>query len=351
MDTVQFGRWFSERRRAHGWQSQRALANAARQDAILRDYGISEDFLARLEAGQLVHPFRGAVRHRVLMLTWLLCKTQRDIRTYLRAAELTELSADEMKQIHRLGEHLAALHAPASSIPMILPSRPIRLIGQDQALRDLSQILHGQDIDVYAVTGMPGIGKSTLVNEALQRLIANEHERLRLFPDGIATFAGTGRHGRDGLISLLQEIISVFRSPATSTSRSNVTSTKDNPLLLMPAQGVIAHIMDSTRAALANKRILLLIDNLEADFPLRQALEVLLGGSNGGQGNRQQIHRDDLETVRERCVVLFTSRYIPSPALVPDRLQVQTLTPEDACELFTQLIGQHHFSETERSSI
>src|SRR5262252_7891224 len=95
MDAVRFGRWISERRLKCGWRSQRALVEAMRQHPLLSEYSISEDFLARLEAGQLAHPFRGSVRRRVLAMAWLLCKTPRDVRTYLQAAELSELKADE----------------------------------------------------------------------------------------------------------------------------------------------------------------------------------------------------------------------------------------------------------------
>src|SRR6266704_5964392 len=102
MDAVQFGRWISERRRAGGRGSQRALAESVRRQPLISKYRITEDFLARLEAGHLVHPFRGSVRRRVLALTWLLCKTPRDVRSYLRAAELTELSTEEAQQQDRL---------------------------------------------------------------------------------------------------------------------------------------------------------------------------------------------------------------------------------------------------------
>src|SRR5690242_19720265 len=113
MDGVQFGRWISERRRKYGWSSQRALADTARHDPMLADYKISEDFLARLEAGRLSHPFRGNVRRQVLALAWMLCKTPRDVKLYLNAAELTELSADEAWQLGHLRQYLAMPPAPA----------------------------------------------------------------------------------------------------------------------------------------------------------------------------------------------------------------------------------------------
>src|SRR5712692_3354240 len=87
MDAVQFGQWMSKRRHACGFRSQRTLAETT--DAINRsptEPAISENFLARLEAGQLAHPFRGSVRRRVLALAWYLCKTPQDVKVYLRAA-------------------------------------------------------------------------------------------------------------------------------------------------------------------------------------------------------------------------------------------------------------------------
>src|SRR5215468_7936405 len=107
MDALRFGRWISDRRRRYGWGSQRALVEAARREPHLSEYGISEDFLSRLEAGQLVQPFRGNVRQRVLVLGELLCHTPRELNGYLHAANLTKLSSDESDYVNRLRERLA----------------------------------------------------------------------------------------------------------------------------------------------------------------------------------------------------------------------------------------------------
>jgi hypothetical protein len=119
MDAVQFGRWLSSRR--HGWSSQRALAAAVSEEPWMDGCDISEEFLARLKAGHLVHPFRGAVRQRVLALAALVCTTPRDVRTYLRAAELTALSGEEAEYLQRLHAHLQALQAEPI---LLLPPRP-----------------------------------------------------------------------------------------------------------------------------------------------------------------------------------------------------------------------------------
>src|SRR5258708_20885209 len=112
MDAVQFGRWISERRRAGGWGSQRALAESVLHHPLISKYRITEDFLARLEAGHFVHPFRGSVRRRVLELTCLISKTPRDGRAFLQAAELPDLNDEETRQMHWLNNHLFLNHSP-----------------------------------------------------------------------------------------------------------------------------------------------------------------------------------------------------------------------------------------------
>ena len=66
---MKFGQWLAGRRHACGYSSQRAFVDAVRQHPQLSASGISEAFLARLEAGVLAHPFRGRVRARVLALS------------------------------------------------------------------------------------------------------------------------------------------------------------------------------------------------------------------------------------------------------------------------------------------
>ncbi len=290
MDAVQFGRWFSKRRQACGWQSQRTLVDAVRRDPFLKASGISEDFLARLEAGHLAHPFRSSVRRRVLALAWLLCKTPRDLQTYLRAAELNDLGAEEADQVQRLGEHLAVQQSPS---PLLLPLRPIRLIGRSTELHELLNALCKKDVNVFAVTGMPGSGKSALAYETLHMLASDEHERVRLFPHGIATFTGRGRRGINGLISLLSGITTVFHSLAASDS--NPRSLALVPTLPQFTDVDLACAIDRVRAALAGKRVLIL---------------------------------------------LITSSYIPAPALVTSRLHLSPLKPEAALDLLANLVGR-----------
>lgn len=342
MDAVQFGRWIGERRRACGWRSQRTLVEETRHDPLFHDCGISEDFLARLESGHLAHPFRGAVRQRILKLAWLLCKTPRDVRRYLQAAELTELSVGEAELVQQLHEYVATPH---TTMRLLLPPHPTKVVGRTEELRELGEALTTADICV--VTGMPGIGKSTLAYEAIHRLVADERCCLRLFPDGIATFTGTGRRGISGLIALLNEIANVFQSSVSKTKSQTATAAKS---LLFPlsknllygageweedAETELADAIDRVRLALADKRVLLLLDGLEVSFPFRQALDVLLTPDAGGMTERGHNNQ-----VRERRAILITTCYVLPPNLVTYHHHLAPLQPTAAHELLIELLGR-----------
>jgi len=332
MDAVRFGRWISERRLKCGWRSQRAFVDAMRQDSLLSEYRISEDFLARLEAGQLAHPFRGSVRRRVLALAWLLCKAPRDVRTYLQAAELSELKADEAEWVDRLRERLVARN---TSPLLSLPPRPTRLFGRATMVQDLVNALCTVGSDLYAITGMPGVGKSALAYETLHQLASNERERLRLFPDGIVTFAAGGRQGTGGLIALLNEITAVL---AKSSLKAVHAMTAPSLVRLDSPEALdteLAGAIDRVRLALADKRLLLLLDDLDAQFPLRLALRALLSHSRSGA---RSYKGGEIGT--PSCVVLTTSRYIPAPSPATYHLHLGPLDPDAALELFTALVGR-----------
>jgi len=163
MDVVQFGRWLGERRRACGWTSQRSLMESALEYPHTRDLGISEAFLARLEAGLLAYPFRGAVRKRVLALIWLLCKSARQTREYLRLAGLADLSVEEQEMVRTVLASFSDV-APVTP-PLLLPARPPRLLGRAAALNELLRTLRTVETGLCVVTGMPGVGKSALAAE------------------------------------------------------------------------------------------------------------------------------------------------------------------------------------------
>jgi len=361
MDVVQFGRWISERRRKHGWSSQRALADTARHDPILADCKISEDFIARLEAGRLSHPFRGNARKQVLALAWLLCKTPKDVKIYLNLAELADLSADEAGQVERLRAYLMMRHTPEV---LLLSARPSRLVGRAQHLHELITTLCTMETGLCAITGMPGVGKSALAHEALHVLASND--RMHVFPDGIVTLSCTNRHGEQGLIALLQEISAIFSPQAARAAKSSGKKAGNAALLecqgsqpvgaataAQPAaQGTmsigLADAINHARMALMDKSVLILLDDLDACFPLRQALEALLGHS---QHPTSECGARGLGRVRH--VVLTTGCYVPPTALVAHRIQLGPLEAGAALELFASLlrVSLSHSSAQDRAAM
>ncbi|HEX5441195.1 MAG TPA: ATP-binding protein [Ktedonobacterales bacterium] len=328
MDVVQFGRWLGERRRACGWTSQRSLMESALEHPHTRDLGISEAFLARLEAGLLAYPFRGAVRKRVLALVWLLCKSARQTREYLRLAGLTDLSVEEQEMMRTV---LASFSDVASAAPpLLLPARPPRLLGRAGALNELLRTLRTVETGLCVVTGMPGVGKSALAAEALHLIAADERARHELFPDGIVSFSGAGRRGTGGLLALLDELCAVFTAESSSARASTRHSEKPTSSGERLARPDVAGTLNRTRSVVAGKRFLLLLDDMDARFPLRDALDAVLatGHAAGANGPAEA----------ERRVVLVTSRYAPEAALIRIRQDVAPLDADAALALFTSLL-------------
>ncbi|HEY1389214.1 MAG TPA: ATP-binding protein [Ktedonobacterales bacterium] len=328
MDVVQFGRWLGERRRACGWTSQRSLMESALENPHTRDLGISEAFLARLEAGLLAYPFRGAVRKRVLALIWMLCKSARQTREYLRLAGLADLSVEEQEMVRTVVASFSDA-APVAP-PLLLPARPPRLLGRAAALNELLRTLRTVETGLCVVTGMPGVGKSALASEALHLIAADERARHELFPDGIVTFSGAGRRGTGGLLALLDELCAVFTAESSSARASTRHSEKPASSGERLARPDVAGTLNRTRSVVAGKRFLLLLDDMDARFPLRDALDAVLatGHAAGAAGPAEA----------ERRVVLVTSRYAPEAALIRIRQNMTPLDADAALALFTALL-------------
>jgi len=341
MDGMQFGRWISEHRRARGWTSQRALIDAVERDTALCKAGVSEDFIARLEAGQLVYPFRGRVRRRVLLLSRLMCASPRELQSYLHAAGTAHLSPGEDEEIESVRAYLVA---QAAAPPHLLPRRPTRLVGRNAALAQLIQALMSPNASLCSVTGMPGVGKSALAYEAAHVLAGDEQSWLKQFPDGVVAFTCTGRHGATGLASLLDDIFVVFAS--RTGARRNALRTRNGIDSVSLAHAVdarsagpeeesaLAQALDRVRQVMAKRRALILLDGLEPRLPLGQVLDALLVPSYSSHSARTPGR-----IMRSGNVVLTTSRHIPVPPTHAYRLPLDPLTSAAASELFMCVLG------------
>ncbi|MBE3566367.1 MAG: ATP-binding protein [Thermogemmatispora sp.] len=336
MDAFQFGQWFSKRRRIYGWHSQRALIETIRKDPALRALGISEDFLARLEAGHLHYPFRGKTRQRVLALAALLCRTPRDVQLYQRAAGLHDLSPQETELLATLTEQLGG---PSSPSPVLLPPRPTHLIGRNRELQHLLHALREEGPGIYIISGMPGVGKSALAAELVHLLATDGNRYRRCFPDGIVALSARGCQGLPGLCTLLQRLLALL-SVGQHQSEQTKGTLMLSPMLVSGqtscSEAEMTTLLDQVRTRLAGKRALLLLDDLESPFPLRQAAEVLLTcGSHQG------------ERLSESCEyltgssMLVISRIVPSATALPTHhYHLEPLAPADALALFLTLLGR-----------
>jgi hypothetical protein len=336
MDAFQFGQWFSKRRRIYGWHSQRALIETIRKDPALRALGISEDFLARLEAGHLHYPFRGKTRQRVLALAALLCRTPRDVQLYQRAAGLHDLSPQETELLATLTEQLGG---PSSPSPVLLPPRPTHLIGRHRELQHLLHVLREEGPGIYIISGMPGVGKSALAAELVHLLATDGNRYRRCFPDGIVALSARGCQGLPGLCTLLQRLLALL-SVGQHQSEQTRGTLMLSPMLVSGqtscSEAEMTTLLDQVRTRLAGKRALLLLDDLESPFPLRQAAEVLLTCSSH-QGERLSESCEYLTG----SSMLVISRIVPSATALPTHhYHLEPLAPADALALFLTLLGR-----------
>ncbi|GCF11995.1 NB-ARC domain-containing protein [Dictyobacter arantiisoli] len=349
MDAIRFGKWISEQRRKQGWSSQRTLIEAVHEDPLLKDTHLSEDFLARLEAGRLTYPFRGHVRQQVLALAWLLCRTSREVQAYLQAASLRELRPSENAIVQALYEHVSS--EPVSTV-MMLPARPPRLLGRDALVQTVLQQICTTERGLCALTGMPGVGKSALAAEIVHQLATSGSRRV--FQDGIITLSCTGRRGALGLITLLNEIIDIFSQsssdsqsePHAARKRGQFNHHASHLFLLEHMETDLAAAVDRVRMLLLDKHVLFVLDDLDPQFPLHEALDALSGSTQFMAAGAQGRYRSNAQRV-----VLTTSRHVPLPSLMNHHLLIPSLSQVDACELFANLTAsQLKFQPEDRES-
>ena len=327
MDAVQFGRWLHTRRRRCGFSSQRALAEHILQDLNLADAGISEAFLARLEAGQLVHPFRGDVRRRVLALAQLLCHTTRDVLTYLQVAELTDLDAREAEDIVHLRKRLSSSQQPI----FYLPIRPRQVIGREREIEETITGLRQKHTDLFLITGMTGVGKSTLAAEVVHMLTNDTRQYIQTFQDGIISFSCKGYQGNKGLLILCEHILALFETRSSPSSRKPSVSKQDICLNdeKQDDDAAVSRAVNRVRLALAERTLLILLDDLDAQFPLRIMLEAL--------STHKQQHK-----------ILVTSRYHFAYPPGAFHIHLEPLSPSAALEYFVLLL-RRSLNEEERN--
>jgi tetratricopeptide (TPR) repeat protein len=144
---------------------------------------------------------------------------------------------------------------------VVLPSRPALVVGRDAELARIHAALTAPGATAVALRGMGGVGKSTLLAEALYQL--NE---AKTFPDGVVWLASNDLFGDEGASRL-------YDAAALALGRNDVTQ----------IDGLAAKAT-ALRHTLAGRRVLIALDNVEADLPLDSVISTLTarGANNAG---------------------------------------------------------------------
>ena len=332
MDAVQFGRWLGARRRARGWASQRALAAAAQSHPRTNGLAISEAFLARVEAGLLVHPFRGVVRRRMVGLAWLLCGSARQVHDYLKVAELSGLDRAETAEIESLVRSLSGARTPRI---VVLPSPPAYIVGRAGELSALIDTLTQMPGGCGFITGMPGIGKTCLALAAAHQLASGDQGIAR-FSDGIMFVTCAGRHGQDGARTILEDVLALQQSHDRSAAQLAAAKYTAGVAVCEATTGDFARLMDHVRGTLAGRRLLVLLDGIEADLALDHVLDALQ--PHGLSVTLPYLAPSGVLTAP---VLLITSRYLPPvSSRVAQHIHLPALAPESGIRLIEHVLGK-----------
>src|SRR5207247_7266023 len=102
----------------------------------------------------------------------------------------------------------------------------------------------------------------------------------------------------------------------------------------------LADALARARLGLTGARTLLLLDDVEAQFPRRLVRDALLVGGAESAREKRERQPGTGSMGDAACKVLITSRYVPAPALLAHHFSVEALEPAAALDLFTALLGR-----------
>ncbi|GEM_PF-2016359 len=189
--------------------------------------------------------------------------------------------------------------APRVIAPGGLP-RAASFVGRRTILIDLiAKLRAGENVGIFALAGMGGIGKTALAAEVAARL-ANDDQ---LFPGGAAWIACDGLTGEAGLAELWIRV-------ARALGMDQVATLTDRT----------ARRAALTKALSRRERLLLVLDNLEPMLDAETALSAL--------------------AVPGATVLLVTGREKIEPPQLTEIIDLPPLEVPDACALFVQRLHQ-----------
>src|SRR5512134_682662 len=182
-----------------------------------------------------------------------------------------------------------------SVMPNSIPVSPTSLIGREQEIETLCQLLHRPDVRLVTITGPGGVGKTSL---ALQ--VA--YDLQDAFTDGVFFVSLAAISDSTLIIPTIAHTLGAVESP--------------NRLLL-----------DSLKEFLRERQALLLLDNFEQIMSAAPLLSELLSACAGLRM---------LATSREALRLRGEQEFSLSPLALPDRSSVETLMQYPGIALFVQ---------------
>jgi predicted ATPase len=218
--------------------------------------GLEDEFQLAVNVPKLIYVKKPAPEQDP-KLTRLLQSVKNDARIsykyFSTAAELRELIVNDLALLLTERFELAHPSESRSADPPkshnIIPRLPAPLVGREQDVQIVQNLLTRQDVRLVTLTGPGGVGKTSLALEAAS-LIAQE------FPDG------------------------AFWIPLAAISEPElVTSAIARVLDVRERSGV--PLQDSLKDYILGKSLLLLLDNFEQILPAGQVLATLLGSAHG----------------------------------------------------------------------
>jgi tetratricopeptide (TPR) repeat protein len=150
--------------------------------------------------------------------------------------------------------------------PDILPERLQSFVGRAQEAQRLVELLRaGKHV---ALTGMGGLGKSSLAGEVAHTL----RDETGLFPGGFLWVKCQDRREAPGLVDIYTQIMNAWRLALTEDELKRATTPKEEAS--MREQALLVRLRAQGSGS-KRPQALVVLDNVEHDFPLKQALETL----------------------------------------------------------------------------
>ncbi len=254
------------------------------------ELGLHAELVGELEALVAEHPLRERLRALLMLAFYRAGRQAEALDAYqeARSAMVNELGIEPTLELRELQAAILrqdeTLTAPAAVArpPTNLPAPPTPLVGRERELDEAGELLAQEDMRLLTITGAGGSGKTRLALELAKR------ELLR-FRDGVF------------LCTL-----------APLTEPENVLAAIARVLELRG--GGRKSLLDQVKAAVAERRLLLVLDNLEQVLDVSPALAELLACC-------------------PRLTLLATSR-APLHLSAEHEYPLGPLTEKDAAELF-----------------